>query len=107
MARQYSPLQLFRRIPNALLARYFQEKHAVLQQIDFSKLKEHQVEPIFQAVLQLPADKQTEIEAECQDIDAMASQAGVTALTDEADFHQDAAFPENISKIDGFNGKVM
>jgi len=107
MARQYSHLQFFRRTPNVLLTRYFREKHGVLQEIAFDKLEEIEVEPIFEGLTALPGDKQAEIEAECQDIDAMACQGGVTALTDEADFHQDKAFPEAISKIDGFHGAVM
>lgn len=49
MARQYSPTQFFRRVPNTLLARYFQTKHDVLQEIDFGKLKETEVDTIFQA----------------------------------------------------------
>ena len=107
MAGQYSHLQFFRRTPNALLARYFHERHGVLQEIVFGKLKETEVEPIFQGFTALPDDKQAKIEAECQDIDAMACQGGVMALTDEADYHQDKAFPAAISKIDGFHGAVM
>jgi hypothetical protein len=107
MAGQYSHLQFFRRTPNALLARYFQERHGVLKEIAFDKLKETEAEPIFQAVTALPDDKQAEIEAECQDIEGMACQGGVTALTDEADFHVDKAFPAAVSKIDGFHGAAM
>lgn len=107
MAKQYSPTQFFRRVPNALLARYFQEKHGVLLEIEFDKLKENEVEPVFQTVMMLPEDKIAALEAECQDIDAMACQGGITALTDEADFHQDTVFPEAISNIDGFHGKSM
>jgi len=107
MAGQYSHLQFLRRTPNALLARYFQEKHSVLREIAFDKLKETEVEPIFQALMALPDEKQAQIEAECQDIDAMACQGGVTALTDEADFHQDKAFPAAISRIDGFHGAAI
>jgi hypothetical protein len=87
MARQYSPTQFFRHAPNALLARHFQEKHCVLQEIDFGKLKESEAEPIFQAFTALPPDTQAKIEAECQDIDAMACQGGITALTDNAMKH--------------------
>lgn len=107
MARQYSPTQFFRRVPNALLARYFQEKHGVLQEIDFGKLKENDADTIFQAFTALPDEKQTEIKAECQDIDAMACQGAATALADEADFHGDTDFPEALAKIDGFHGKAM
>jgi hypothetical protein len=58
-------------------------------------------------LIALPSDKQTLIESECQTIDAMACQGGVTALTDEADFHQDSDFPAQIAKLDSFHGKVM
>jgi len=37
-------------------------------------------------------EKQAKTEAEFQDIDTMACQAGVTALTDEADFYGDEDF---------------
>ncbi|HUX90821.1 MAG TPA: hypothetical protein VMV48_09050 [Gallionellaceae bacterium] len=107
MAGQYSHLQFFRRTPKALLARYFQERHGVLQEIAFDKLKEKDVESIFQGFMALPDDKQAEIEAECQDIDGMACQGGVTALADEADYHADAAFPTTLSKIDGYHGAAM
>lgn len=107
MARQFSPIQFFRRVPNELLARYFQEKRGVLQDIAFDKLMETEVEPIFRAFTALPSEKQAMIEAEFQEIDDMTCQGGVTALTDEAGFHDNKEFPEAISKIDGFHGKVM
>lgn len=107
MARQFSPTQFFRLVPNEMLARYFQEKRGVLRDVAFDKLRETEVEPIFQAFTELPSEQQAMIEAEFQDIDAMACQGGVTALTDEAGFHENKEFPEAISKIEGFHGKVM
>ena len=107
MAGQYSPLQFFRRTPNALLARYFHEKHGVLGELAFERFGETEVELIFEGFLGLPNEKQAQIEAECQDINAMACQGGVRALADEAAFHQDHAFPEEISKIDGLHGAAM
>ncbi|MFA5924751.1 MAG: hypothetical protein WC856_26270 [Methylococcaceae bacterium] len=107
MARQYSHTQFFRQTPNVLLARYFHQHHEVLLEFDFDKLKETDVMPIFEAFKTLLADKQVEIEAELQDIDGMACQGGVTALTDEADFHQDTDFTEALAKIEGFHGKVL
>jgi hypothetical protein len=79
----------------------------VLQDVDFSKLGESEVNPVFNALMDLPFEQQAKIEAELQDIDNMACQGGVTSLTDEADYHQDQAFPEDIAKIDGLHGKVM
>lgn len=107
MARQFSPTHFFRRVPNELLARYFQEKRGVLRDITFDKLRNMDVEPIFKAFTALPSDQQAVIEAEFQDIGAMACQGGVTALTDEAGFHENKEFPEAISNIAGFHGKVM
>ena len=105
MARQYSHRQFFRRTPNTMLGRYFQEKKNVLHEIAFDELKENDVEPIFQAFTALPPEQQAEIEAELQDIDSMACQGGVTTLTDEADYHEDKSFPEAMENIDGFHGK--
>ena len=107
MARQYSHAQFFRCVPNALLGLYFQNKHKVLPGIVFDELKETEVQPILDAFLLLPSEQQAEIEAELQDIDTMACQGGVTALIDEADFHQDQTLPQTISQIDGFHGKAM
>ena len=58
MARQYSHPQFFRRIPNALLGQYFQNKHNVLQEIAFAELRESEVEPVFNAFIALPFDQQ-------------------------------------------------
>lgn len=110
MARDFSPITFFQRVPNALLGRYFREKHDVLHDVAFDALEENRIaaEAVYQAFSGLPEGNQAEIEAECQDIDAMANQAGVTALIDEAtDFHQNATFPEAINQINSFHGKVM
>ena len=48
---------------------------SVLRKVDFAQLKEHEIEPIFQAFLTLPGYKQAEIEAQCHDIDALAAKA--------------------------------
>lgn len=107
MARQYSHRQFFRRTPNHLLSRFFQERHNVLQEFPFAEMTEVGVEPLFTAFTELPADTKVRIEAECQEIDAMACQGGVTALADEADFHGDTAFPAAIPQHDGFHSIVM
>jgi hypothetical protein len=93
MARQYSHTQFFRQTPNALLARYFQQHHQVIKELDFDKLKESDITPIFEAFKTLPEEKQAALKAELQDIDSMACQGGITALTDEAGFYKDTDFP--------------
>jgi hypothetical protein len=106
MGRQYSHKHFFRHAPNALLVQYFQ-KHGVLGEFEFDKLKEKEVEPIFAAYTKLSIEKQSIIEADLQDIDRMACQGGATALTDEAAFHQDKDFPKALSEIEGFHGKAL
>ena len=109
MAGQYSHMQFFRHVPNTQLARYFESKEIDLG-INFTEKKEKKKkkeDEIFQAFTALPEDQQANIEAEFQDVNAMACEGGVTALTDEANFHQDEGFIESLSEIDGFHAKVM
>lgn len=106
MASQYSHMQFFRRIPNAQLASYFKLKKIELD-VNFKELKEKETVKIFQAFIGLPEEQQVAIEAEFQDINAMACEGGVTTLVDEAAFHGDDDFIEAISAIDGFHAKVM
>lgn len=111
MARDYSPTHFYLRVPNHLLERYFKERHKVLEDIEFKKLKENKksAELIFHAVLKLPNDKQAQIEAECQEIESMAFHSGITALIEEATNHPhfDKTFPEAINKLDGDHAKAM
>jgi len=107
MARQYSHLQFFRRVPNSLLARFFHEKCDGLNGVDFAKLKENQVNPILDALVALPEEQQTKIEAEFKEIDNLACEGGMKALIDEASFHGNDTFPEELSKIESFHGRAM
>jgi hypothetical protein len=106
MVGQYSHLQFFRRTPNVQLAAYFASKEIDLG-IDLIKLKEKDTEAILQAFTQLADEQQAEIEAEFQDVNALACEGGITALVDEAVFHGDDAFIDEIAAIDGFHAKAM
>lgn len=107
MAGQYSHRQFFRRVPNELLARYFTTKEVSLG-LDVAELDDAKgVESIFDAFTNLPEDQQAVMEVDFQDIDAMACEGGIGALLDEADFHENGTFPEEISAIDGFHAKAM
>ena len=106
MASQYSHLQFLRRVPNALLARYFASRDAALD-VDLTNLKETDVEPVLAAFLTLSAEQQAEFEAEFQDVHALACEGGMAALVDEADFHGDDTFVNDLAEIEGFHAKVM
>lgn len=111
MARDYSPTHFYLRVPNHLLEHYFKKRHNVLNEIEFEKLDENKkaAELIFRSVLELTNDKQTQIEAECREIESMAFQGGITALIEEARNypHFDAAFAEAINRFDGDHAKAM
>lgn len=62
MARQYSPTQFFRRVPNGLLALTCKQRHGVLGEIDFEKFEETNLDPIFGVFTSLPDSKQAEID---------------------------------------------
>lgn len=106
MAGQYSHKQFFRQIPNAQLADYFKSKEIDLN-IDLTELKEKDVDNIFNVFTALPEAQQAIIEAQFQDVNAMACEGGVAALIDEASFHDDDTFVQSISVIEGFHAKVM
>lgn len=106
MASQYQHRQFFRRVPNALLARYFEARDTDLG-VDFATLTETQVEPLFEAFTALPEERQAAMEVDFQDINALATDGGIEALRNEAAFYEDATFPEEISSIDGLHAKAM
>lgn len=103
---QYSHLQFFRHTPNAQLAAYFSFKGVDLG-VDWDKLKEKETEAILKAFTLLPDEQQAEIEAEFQDVNALACEGGIAALIDEAGFHKDNDFVEAIADIKGFHAKIM
>jgi len=106
MAAQYSHKQFFRQVPNSQLGDYFQSKEIDVD-IDFYKLKENDVDSLFEALASFSTELQASIEAEFQDINAMACEGGVAALCDEAGFHKDDAFIKEIAVIEGFHAKAM
>jgi hypothetical protein len=106
LASQYSHKQFFRQISNSQLASYFEAK-AIQLDIDFNVLAEKRVDSLFAAFTTLPAEQQAAVEAEFQDISAMACESGVAALIDESVFHGDEDFVESIAAIDGFHAKAM
>lgn len=106
MASQYSHLQFFRRVPHSLLSQYFSARGITLN-IDWPKLKASDGESILAAFAQLDDSQQAEIEAQFQDVHAMASDGGIAALVDEAAFHGDEGFADEIAAIEGHHAKVM
>lgn len=86
MARHYSTRSFFRHMPNALLARYFQEQ-GLLADFDFAAMKESKPDQLFDAWLDIPDEKRHKMDAEFQDIFELSCEKGFRAIMDEAEFH--------------------
>jgi len=106
LAAQYSNKQFFRQAPNQSLAAFFDAKGVELE-VDFTTLKESDADAIQAALNKLPDSQIAEIEAEFQNINALACEGGAVALVDEAGFHPDDEFVEAIEAIEGFHAKAM
>jgi hypothetical protein len=101
MAHQYQPRRFFRNAPNRLLQQYF-SNHKALEEVDFGALTETQVDPIYEAWLKLPEDVRNEMEQDLQEIDELATEAGLKAILDEARWHGEE-LAEQFASLTGFH----
>ena len=83
MARHYSTRDFFRQMPNALLARYFQDQ-GLFGGLDFTAMKESKPDELFSAWLTLADSQRREIDVEFQEIFEMSCEKGFRAIIDEA-----------------------
>ena len=83
MARHYSTKDFFLQMPNALLARYFQER-GLFEDLYFAAMKEAKPDELFEAWLALPDAQRNEIDAELLDIFELCCEKGFLAILDEA-----------------------
>ncbi|MDA8164491.1 MAG: hypothetical protein M0017_05610 [Desulfobacteraceae bacterium] len=95
MARHYSTKDFFRQMPNALLARYFQEQE-LFADLDFAAMKEGKPEALFTAWLELPDDRRHGMDAEFRDIFEMSCEKGFRAIIDEASWQLQAT-PDDLT----------
>ena len=105
MARQYSPKNFLRQAPNALLARYCQEKK-VLAEVDFTALSETNIGPIYEAWDNLSSETRRSMENDFRNIDALACETGIKALIDAAQEEGEDLEPI-FAEMDGFYDKAF
>ncbi|OIQ76482.1 hypothetical protein GALL_418320 [mine drainage metagenome] len=105
MARHYSPRSFFRHAPNSMLARYFSQ-NGVLAAHDFSRVSETKIEPLYQAWLSLPDAQRGEMERDFREIDALASEGGVKAIMDEAEWHGEN-LAETLGELEDLHEKAF
>lgn len=85
MSTNYTPRAFFRHMPNALLARYFQER-GIFGDLDFAAMKETKPDLLFGAWLGLPEQQRKVVDTEFQDILGLSSESGFKAIIDEANW---------------------
>ena len=102
---KYSLKHFLRQAPNTLLDRYFHER-GLLKDIDIAGLVETDIEPIFEALTELPDSSRPMIEDDFQMVHSVADEEGINAILEEADFHQ-VKLQDTFAKIDGFYGSAL
>ncbi|MDD5050957.1 MAG: hypothetical protein PHV93_04465 [Candidatus Pacebacteria bacterium] len=83
MSRNYSPKTFLRQTPNHILKEYFR-RNDLLKDIEFDKLGETEINPIFEAMDKLDIKEQNKIEADFRRINEMAFEKGILILIEEA-----------------------
>lgn len=109
MPREYSPRQFLRLVPKALLQRYFADR-GLLVKFDWEGLPKRDVEPLYQAWLALAQDDRDRAEADFREIHALACEAGIQAILDEALFPghpADAELSTRLAKMQNHHERAM
>lgn len=111
MAKHYSTRDFFRQMPNVLLSRYFVARD-MLQDFDFTAMKQAKIEPLFDAWMQLPEAQRAKVEVDLREIGDMSNEKGVKAVIDEAEFHlvdegQHAAFVAMLMALPGHHERAI
>lgn len=86
MANEYAPKLFLRQVQVVLLREYFTRRRE-LSHVDWDKLKETEVEPIYEAWQALPEQMIEAIERDFRAIHEMASTNGTRAIIEEGRFH--------------------
>ena len=105
MARNYSPKNFLRQAPNALLARYCQEKE-LLAEVDFTGLSETNIGPIYDAWDHLPSETRRMMESDFRNIYALSTENGIRAIIDAAKAQGEDLEPI-FTEMDGFFDKAF
>ena len=78
MPRHYTTRDFFRQMPNALLARFFQER-GLLSDFDFAAMPDSKPDSLFAAWLELPEDQRHKLDGDFRDIFGMSCEKGFKA----------------------------
>jgi len=112
MAQHYSTKDFFRYTPNALLARYFKQQK-LFTDLDFSTMKEAELEPLYEAWEKLDIKKRKRVDAELKTINDLSCKKGILAVIDEAPYQfrespeQIPPFIDKLSKLKNHYDRAM
>jgi len=85
MTRHYTTRDFFRQMPNALLARFFQER-GLLKTFDFAAMPDSKPNALFADWIELPEYQRHKLDGEFRDIFEMSCEKGFKAIIDEAEW---------------------
>jgi len=105
MAHEYTPKYFLRQAPNDLLQAYF-TRHGELADVSWDALEKEDIDPIYEAWRDLPAERVGKVESEFRAIFDLATEDGVRTMVEEATYIAPEA-AEEISKRDGFVQKAF
>lgn len=106
MAEPYSPKQFFRNVYNIFLLQYFEENKIDFP-VDLYAIKENNADAIFVAFLTLSDVTRHKIDSDFQKVHALATDAGIISLIEEAKEFENHQFVDSLQAISGLHGKAM
>ena len=107
MSRHYSPKRFFREVPANYLAVYFTQRN-LLSVMQVSKAGEVRIDPLNDALEDLPEDTRIEIEQDFGEIDALACEGGIQAVLDDAEWYGDLdALLKGLESLKSFHEKAF
>ncbi len=103
MTIQYDPRRLLKQIPNTLLKLFF-DSHGGLEGIDWDSLGEHDVDPVIEAIAQLPEGRGKAIQVALHDIHDLSDETGfgTRSLAEEIQ----RQLPERAGEFEAMTGRA-
>lgn len=102
---QYQPKNFLMHTPNALVGRYFHER-GLLASVDMASLDETNVEPIYEAWMELPPETRAKVEEDFRLVDTVADEPGIVAILEEARYHGEE-LGDVFADMDSLHSKAM
>lgn len=106
MSGNYSSKQFMKVVSNVFLVKYFEHENIDLD-VDSDPLREHDTDLLMNAILLLEDIARSNIESDFQQINSLATSAGIIALIAEAKRYDNVQFVEKIQSINGLHNQAM